>query len=1009
MADALARSAHVSMKHGGRGPAEAAGSGRTLVADLLALRELQASLALEESDQAVVRVGTNAIVEILTLDGGITFIDAFAGRPELRFGWRQGRAMPQDEIESLARALERELQDVRAGRCASLLLGRSQQASAPATPVPSSVRVLGFASVLVLGLGSGGRRTGVLVLASRDEEAFNGEDTILAEILASQMADQCQRVRLALEAEAETDRMKAAVTAETSSLRKHNLELEAQAAIGSAALMSGDGEHQMESALRKAMELTGHGAGAIYLVETNESGDDVLRFAHGAGVEAWMETARLPRWRRGEGLAGRVWESGAGEAFADLNDDPAGFDREVLSRAGQRRMCCEPLRARGKTIGVLQLFAGEPKPYDASLRSLLRAIAEQVGQAIHQARILADVMRHGLDLEWQVERLGREKEAALRMARGIQDILNQACAESALSESAAEILRRVVDLLGGDAASLLSITPAPAGGSLGLSLVAQHGFPEEIAAALARLGIDDPVMSRALRGEEAQVVDLADATLLQSAPWARRAGCRNLVVLPCHAGGIVRGILIVAHRYTGGPGDEILATLGACATLAGLVLAAGRSAAPRPETEPAIAATPAAPPRDLLVQAQKMESFGSLAPGIAHEFNNNLGAIMGHASHIRSLVPDHNPVHGKAMVIEEQSQKVADLVHQILTFSRGGVGRKEPIVLGPLVEETMALLTRTLGPAFEIEARGTSDLPPVLADSGQIRQVLLNLAVNARDAMPTGGRVVFEARSGHLDERALASMPGLPPGDYVSLVASDSGAGMSPDVLEHAFEPFFTTKPVTQGSGLGLTAVQDIVRGHGGQVTLSSAPGVGTAVRIYLPVCRTAPAAETKPPEPEPAAPAEAVDTDTDPKGEAGATERTEPWLRTRPLDAQGASQRILVVDDEPVLRDMTAEMLKSRGYEILVAKDGVEALEIYRKEWGRIGLVMLDMVMPRLGGLETFRRLYGMDRQARILLCSGNSHSPQAQQAIKEGAIGLLPKPFGMAELLGWVERGLR
>jgi CheY-like chemotaxis protein len=351
------------------------------------------------------------------------------------------------------------------------------------------------------------------------------------------------------------------------------------------------------------------------------------------------------------------------------------------------------------------------------------------------------------------------------------------------------------------------------------------------------------------------------------------------------------------------------------------------------------------------------------------------------------------------------------------------------------VDETRALLSRTLDPSIVLETRTGKDLPAIDADPGELRQVLLNLAVNARDALPDGGRIVLETRSGHLDAAAVTSLPGLPPGDYVAVVISDNGAGMTPDVLDHAFEPFFTTKPLAQGSGLGLTVAQDIVRDHGGQIALSSAPGIGTAARLYLPVAAaapaghaTAPAGKEKETAPRgsdrgassgaetPGSAAEIGVTTATTGGSAagsgdtvkpGTSPEVLPWLRTCPL-TEKAGGRILVVDDEPVLRDMMAEMLRSRGYDVTTARDGVDALEIYRKEWGKIDLVIVDLIMPRLGGLETFRRVVGMNRQARVLLCSGNAQHALALQALKEGAVGVLPKPFGMSELAGWVEKGL-
>jgi len=1002
-------------------------SSRSLLADLLALRELQASLALEESDEAVVRVGANAIVEILALDGGLVFIDGFSGRPEIRLGWRQGRSMPQREIDALARALERELADVRAGRCGNLLLSTRPGATTPAATAPAAARDLGFAAVLILGLGSGGHRSGALILASRDQDAFGGEQMILAEILASQMSEQCERVRLQEAAESIEPRMREAVERATLGLLARNAALEAQAAIASAASLSIDADRQIELVLRKALEVTRHSGGAVYLVETNEAGDDLMRFASGQGDAAWLDRARLPRWRCGEGLAGGVWESGRGAVVDDLSEEATGFGGEEMRRAGYRRLCCEPLRARGRVIGVLVLLGSEAKPYDDVERDVLRAIAEQVGVAIDNARLLGDVMRHSLDLEWKVERLVTEGARNARERSLLIDLVASAAGGHPLDRRAAVMLERAIDLAGADAAALWSLDEA----TRTLRLVARLGLTEEASAPLQERPADDPVLGRGLEGEQEAIVDLAAPEILESARWTRRLGYRHLAVVPCRSGGAVRGVLAVASRYSGSPGEEGWSARASAAGLFGLALRGeGNRGGPTPPSPGREAAVPPAQgaaqatDRELLVQAQKMGSLRTLAPDIALDVNNTLGAIMGYASHIRDLVPDHNPVHGKAAVIVEQSQRVADLARQVLTYAQGGSGGKQPIALPPLIEETIALVTRTLGPTIAIEVRCPVDLPMVNADPGQLRQALLNLAMNARDAMPQGGRLVFEGRSGHIDASAATTMPGLVPGDYVSIVVQDSGAGMTEEIAEHAFEPFFTTKVMTQGSGLGLTVVQDIVRDHRGHVTLSSAAGVGTAVRLYLPACprqgtKADGGLETVPPDPSPETSGEApisaaiAETSGD-LAEASMAELCVATASTLGLqdgarEAGGRPLRILVVDDEPVLGDMAAEMLRSRGYEVLVATDGVAALELYRQEWGRIGLVLLDMIMPRLGGLETCRRLLGMDRSARVLICSGYSNDQQAQEAIREGALGLLPKPFDMRELLAWVEKGLR
>jgi signal transduction histidine kinase len=1040
------------------GAAPASAAGRPLVADLLALRELQASLALEETDTAVVRVGTNAVVEILAIECGLTLLDATPDHAEIRFGWCQGRAMPREEVDTVTRGLEGVIDEVRRGRVPSRLLGG--QGAPGSVPLPAAVRDSGLQSILVLGLGSGGRRTGALLLASRDAGAFAGEPLILAELLAAEMSEHCGRVRAMPRDGREAARGLAVAPApapgnaaeDLRRLRERNAELEAQVAVISAASLSHDADRQVDLTLRKALDLSGHKGGAVYLVETSESGDDILRFARGLGDPAWLDRVRLPRWRRGEGPLARIWDGEERLAASDLAEAAEGFDRDALERAGYRRMACQPLLASGRVIGVLQMFGDEARPYDEAEKRLLKAIARQVGLAIHGARLLGELTRHSLALESENARL-RAGDAVPPSGDDSLEALATSLAIAPDGETrAAAVLAQAARRVEADAAAVLHLEAR--GGRM--RLLAQRGFPDGAAHALWNRPVEDAILARGLEAGEGVVVDLADRDALEI-PWTRLAGFRHLLLVPCRAGEEIRGLLLLATRYRDRLGESQHAALEPYVGLLALLLDAMHHAAPilepveteLPEARSVVdqhtgprglpvADDPAAPPvaaagegpsSETLIQAQKMESLGRLAVGIAHDFNNSLGAIMGHASHIRTLVPDYNPVHGKAQVIEEQSQRVADLVRRLLPFAHGGTGEQKSVRVNELVEETVAVLLRTLDPSVVLESRCAPNLPTIDADPGQIRQALLNLAVNARDALQDGGRIIFETRGGHLDGPDAAAM-GIPSGDYVSLVVSDNGAGMPPEVARQAFEPFFTTKAVTQGSGLGLTVVQDIVDEHGGHVTLSSAEGVGTAVRMYLPVARgtavgesdaamatTGPivlppgaVADLDPPEDEGASDPVPDLVAGDTVGEAGAlgATRSHPSLETRPLRDTDLPARILVVDDEAVLRDMTVEMLKSRGHEVLTARDGVEALEVYKQEWGRIDLVLLDMIMPRLGGLETFRRLLGMDRKAKVLLCSGLAQTQQAQEALRHGALGLLPKPFGMAELIGWVERCL-
>ena len=302
----------------------------------------------------------------------------------------------------------------------------------------------------------------------------------------------------------------------------------------------------------------------------------------------------------------------------------------------------------------------------------------------------------------------------------------------------------------------------------------------------------------------------------------------------------------------------------------------------------------------------------------------------------------------------------------------------------------------------------------------------------------------------HLDSGFVRSRPDLEPGDYVEVVIGDTGVGMPPDVADRVFEPFFTTKTEGKGTGLGLSVVYGIVRNHRGHVTLNSTPGLGTTVRVYLPVFDRARQAESAMPPVSraPAAPSarapllpapfervavvkverrkpKAAEVEAEAAAPELPGERSVPPQppappeRATPADPATdppapaparvpAKGRILVIDDEGAIREMARDILENAGYEVVTAVDGVDALEVYRREWGRLDLVLLDMVMPRMGGLETYRRLRGMDRTARVLLCSGFADNDKAQKAIKEGALGLLQKPFTMSELLSRIDRAL-
>jgi len=369
-----------------------------------------------------------------------------------------------------------------------------------------------------------------------------------------------------------------------------------------------------------------------------------------------------------------------------------------------------------------------------------------------------------------------------------------------------------------------------------------------------------------------------------------------------------------------------------------------------------------------LQHAQKMEAVGTLAGGIAHDFNNLLQAVQGYAELLYRGKAKDNPDCAGLQKILNAAKRGAELTRQLLTFSRKVESRKRPLDLNYEVQEIRRLLERTVPRMIDIELHLAGDLKIVNADPVQMEQVLMNLAVNSKDAMPQGGRLFIETKNVALDAEFCKTHLGSKPGDYVMLGVSDTGHGMDSRTIAHIFEPFYTTKGPGKGTGLGLAMVYGIVKDHEGYITCHSAPAVGTTFKIYLP----------------------AVDEPAE-----------IPEERERVIEVKRGSERILLVDDEEFIRDVAVQLLREFGYTVLTAADGEEALETYRKEHGRIDLVILDLIMPGMGGMKCLREILKINPQGRVLVASGYSAGGPAREAIDAGARGYLGKPYDIDKML--------
>jgi PAS domain S-box-containing protein len=365
-----------------------------------------------------------------------------------------------------------------------------------------------------------------------------------------------------------------------------------------------------------------------------------------------------------------------------------------------------------------------------------------------------------------------------------------------------------------------------------------------------------------------------------------------------------------------------------------------------------------------LLHAQKMESIGRLAGGVAHDFNNVLTAIIGSVELAEARVEPRHAVQGELTQIRSAAERAADLTRQLLTFARRQIIEPRDVDLNAIIAGVEPMLRRLIGENVRLTIRATADLGSVRADRGQIEQVLMNLSVNARDAMPHGGTLTLA--TANVDVPAAGDDSEPPPGRYVRLEASDDGVGMDETVRARIFEPFFTTKGIGAGTGLGLATVYGIVRQSDGFITVSSSPGQGTSFRIYLPRSESTPAAETLRP--------------------TGETRR--------------GTETILLVEDEPMVRGIAVASLRSAGYTVLAACDGEQALRIATAHEGEIQLLLSDVVLPRMSGPQLASRLTESRPGMGLLFVSGYTDDTIVRHGVLEHGVNLLHKPYTPAGL---------
>jgi nitrogen-specific signal transduction histidine kinase/ActR/RegA family two-component response regulator len=367
------------------------------------------------------------------------------------------------------------------------------------------------------------------------------------------------------------------------------------------------------------------------------------------------------------------------------------------------------------------------------------------------------------------------------------------------------------------------------------------------------------------------------------------------------------------------------------------------------------------------LRAQRLESLGTLSSGIAHDLNNVLTPIIGIVQLLPKKVPNLDAQTGRLLqILEESARRGADLVKQILSFSRGVEGKPTTTQVTHLLAEIQKIIRQTFPKNIDLVLDLSNDLWLIAADATMLHQVFMNLCVNARDAMPNGGQLSISTENSVLDDNYARMNLDAAVGNYVVVTVTDTGMGMTPEVLDRIYDPFFTTKDVGQGTGLGLSTVMGIIKSHHGFINVYSEVGRGSRFTVYLPAT------------------------------ELQETEK----IAEAPLPG-GHGELILVVDDETAIQEITKATLEAHGYVVMTASDGIEAIAIYAEHKRDISLVLMDLMMPSLDAATTIRTLYRLNEQVQIVAMSGLAANESVSRAMAEQVQGFLAKPFTAMELL--------
>jgi signal transduction histidine kinase/ActR/RegA family two-component response regulator/HAMP domain-containing protein len=740
------------------------------------------------------------------------------------------------------------------------------------------------------------------------------------------------------------DRMAEALRRRQDESERRRREAESLAAVGRAILQTLDPREIGQRIAESLRDMLGGTAATLY---RREPVSDDLVAVGASGDQGPIEgPLGLPK---GTGVAGLAVRLGTPITTADLLADPRialqPEERARIEQAGFRAVLAVPLVVQGGVIGALAVGDRSGRVWTDDEVQLAHAFADHGAIALENAQLVQE-------LQMRQSRL----EALLETSRQLARIQPLDALLGRIVESCRELLRAdwvgfrvvegeelVVRASAGDASEAMRSERLPKG--YGLSwVVAASGEP---------LVVRDP-------GEDPRTLPEQ-----REAPSAYRAW----LGIPVKVGEHVVGVLNMGTRGEAGFSTADVAIATAFASQAAVAMENSRLYQEIQRAYEDLTQT-----QDQLVQAQKMEAIGRLTGGIAHDFNNLLTVISGRSHLALDALPADHPQRRSLELIGRTAERAAALTRQLLAFSRRQILQPKVLDLNAVVSGLAPMLQRLIGEDIVFVTAPSPDLGRVKADPSQLEQVILNLAVNARDAMPQGGKLTIETANVELDDAYARRHAGVTPGRYVLLAVSDTGCGMGAETQARIFEPFFTTKEPGKGTGLGLATVYGVLQQSGGHIWVYSEPGQGATFKIYLP----------------------RVDDAAEPEGPVRAT-----------APARG-SEAILLVEDDEEVRAIARETLEGAGYEVLAASSAAEGLHLAGGVSRPLRLLLTDVVMPQMSGRELAQRMAGSHRDLRVLYISGYTDDAIVRHGVLEEGVAFLQKPFTPEMLLRRVREAI-